>query len=99
MLKLPLRVFKVRGNSLSPTYQDGDYVLCVAWGSPAIGQAVVFKQPGYGQLIKRIERIEADGTLTVLGDHADSVDSRTFGSIDPASVRGRVVWHISKGKS
>lgn len=99
MLKLPLRIYKVRGNSLSPAYQDGDFVLCGRLHHPAVGQVIVFDLPGYGRLIKRIESIEVDGSLVVRGDDIDSVDSRTFGPIDPAMVRDRVVWHIAKGKA
>lgn len=98
MLKLPLRVYKIRGNSLSPVYRDGDFVLCARLHHPAIGQVIVFDLPGFGRLIKRIERIEADDTLTVRGDDIDSVDSRTFGPIDPATVCGRVVWHIARNR-
>jgi methyl coenzyme M reductase subunit D len=57
---------------------------------------VVFDHPNYGRLIKRVERIEADGRLFVLGDDIDSIDSRTFGAIDPAALLGTVVWHIKK---
>lgn len=98
MPTIPLRIYKIRGNSLSPAYQDGDFVLCAGLRQPRSGQMVVFDHARYGRLIKRIERIEPDGKLFVLGDDIDSVDSRTFGPIDPAAVRGRVVWHIARDR-
>ena len=72
--------------------------LVLAWlGLLRPGDAVVFQQPAYGLLIKRVEGISPDGSrLEVRGTHPDSVDSRRFGLIDKRSLAGVVLAHIKK---
>lgn len=60
------------------------------------GDVIAFHQPGYGLLIKRIQNINPDGGVNVIGSHADSVDSRIFGPVKQADIIGKVVWHIRK---
>ena len=96
-----LRLIKVRGESLSPEYQEGDYVLAsrlpLLLGRLRPGDAVVFQQPGYGLLIKKVAAISPDGArLEVLGAHPESVDSRRFGPIEQRAVGGKVIAHIRK---
>ncbi len=95
-----LKVIKVRGASLAPDYRDGDFVVTstipIFFRPPRPGDVVVFHQPGYGRLIKRVERIEPCGRLFVLGSGEGSVDSRTFGPIYTSDVQGIVLWHIPK---
>lgn len=96
-----LRLFKVRGNSLSPDFYEGDYVLTLSTPFPAgkikEGDVITFKQPGYGLLIKRVRSILDDGhRFDVRGSLIDSTDSRDFGPILPEQVTGKVIWHIKK---
>jgi signal peptidase I len=97
-----LAVRRVRGGSLAPRFRAGDFVLIsrfpLLFRRPAVGDVLVFKQPEYGQLIKRVEKIHADGSLDVRGETIDSVDSRRFGAIQVEAVVGLVIWHISKGQ-
>jgi nickel-type superoxide dismutase maturation protease len=95
-----LKVIKVSGRSLYPVYQDGDYVIIsiipilFAWLHS--GDRVVFDHPTYGRLIKRIEQIAQGGRhLFVVGENDDSVDSRRFGAIPRAWLKGKVIWHIA----
>ncbi|MEJ2597929.1 MAG: S24 family peptidase [Anaerolineales bacterium] len=96
-----LRLIKVTGNSLWPEYREGDFVLIVKipflFFHYKVGDVVVFRQPLYGTLIKKIERIQPqDGGLFVVGHHPDSVDSRQFGPILPKATLGKVVWHVRR---
>lgn len=95
-----LSLFKVRGNSLAPVYQDGDFVLAsripIWFRRLRVGDVVVFRQPGYGTLIKRVAEFTPCGHLIVHGDDVDSVDSRAFGPVRPTDVRGKVFWHIKR---
>ena len=97
-----LAVRRVRGVSLAPRFREGDFVLIsripLLFRRPAVGDVLVFKQPEYGQLIKRVEQIYADGSLDVRGDDIDSVDSRRFGPIQVEAVLGLVVLHVPKGR-
>ena len=95
-----LRLLRVAGNSLAPTYQDGDYVLAL---SPILvrayraGDIIVFRHHSYGTMIKQIEHVSPAGDeIYVVGTNEHSVDSRRFGPISKKDVIGKVVWHIKK---
>lgn len=96
-----LRFLKVTGESLSPGYQEGDFVLIAKipffFTSLHPGDVVVFRHEQYGLMIKRVA--EVDGLtrqVFVVGDHPWSVDSRQFGSIDRDHLLGKVIWHIAR---
>ena len=94
-------ILKVTGDSLSPDYREGDFVLVVK--IPFLlkrlerGDTIVFKHPDYGILIKRIDSLDTDGgEIYVTGTQPNSVDSRRFGPIRYRDVTGKVIWHIRK---
>ena len=94
-----LRLLKVRGESLHPEYRDGDYVLTAGVPFPSgkikSGNVIIFHQPVHGLLIKRVQKVLADGqAFVVRGTQIDSTDSRNFGPIPLTSVKGKVIWHF-----
>jgi nickel-type superoxide dismutase maturation protease len=95
-----LKLLKVSGESLTPEYQHGDFVLVskipFLFSTPASGDVVAFRQPGYGLLIKRIQAVNSDGGMVVIGRHPESVDSRVFGSVRRRDLLGKVILHISR---
>jgi nickel-type superoxide dismutase maturation protease len=81
---------------MSPLLRAGDLVLvdpaAYRARAPAQGEIVVASDPRSPDrlLIKRVGSIDPVGWLVLSGDHADgSTDSRAFGPVDPASVRGQ----------
>ncbi len=94
------RLFKVTGDSLRPEVEDGDIVLLLTWRQLwrlKPGDRVVFSQPAYGTLIKRIERMgPGQGQVFVAGTHAASVDSYEFGPIDVGQIIGKVVAIVKR---
>jgi phage repressor protein C with HTH and peptisase S24 domain len=90
------RIIKVTGHSLSPEYQEGDYVLLHTkpfFFQLKSGDTIVFNQAAYGKMIKKIDRIDYN-LVYVVGTHATSVDSRQFGPISLEDITGKVIWHI-----
>ncbi|MEV6306390.1 S26 family signal peptidase [Actinoplanes sp. NPDC051861] len=96
----------VRGNSMAPTYTDGDVLLVRCGGRLRRGVPVVFRTPGETDppfLVKRLVALAGErhpafsepvppGRIAVLGDNTGrSQDSRHFGPIDTASVMGHVL--------
>ena len=99
-----LRLFKVTEHSLAPEYQEGDFVLTFKFPrlfhSLKAGDIIVFDHPSYGRMIKRVQTILPDiSTLTVIGSHPDSIDSRKFGPIHFGTILGKVIWHIKRPPS
>ncbi|MEW5828633.1 MAG: S26 family signal peptidase [Chloroflexota bacterium] len=94
------RILKITGDSMSPEFEDGDFVLIATipafFRSLKAGDAVVFRHAGYGTLIKKIERVAEGGDLIVAGTQAESLDSRRLGPISKDRVRGKVIWRIHK---
>ncbi len=95
-----LKFLKVGGDSLSPNFKHGDFVLVskipFLLRPPAPGDVIAFHQPGYGLLIKRIESVNPDGEVNVIGTQAESIDSRVFGAVQQEAMVGKVIWHIRK---
>ena len=94
-----LRLLKVRGESLWPDFHEGDYVISAGVPFPVRrikpGDVIVFDQPGYGTLLKRVHRVLQDGgAYDVRGTQVVSSDSRDFGPVPRTRVSGKVIWHI-----
>lgn len=92
------KLIRVSGDSMTPTYQEG--VLLIMDTNyynkklPVKGDVIVLSHPFQQErpLIKRIDGIEEDGQLFVVGDNpSSSTDSRAFGSIPMKLVQGKVV--------
>ena len=96
-----LQLLKVTGESLSPLYKEGDFVVITTL--PFFlrrlrqGNIIVFQHGLYGTLIKIVERVLLDeDAVYVIGTSEDSLDSRRLGPISRAAIKGRVLWHIAK---
>ncbi len=97
-----LRALRIRGDSLAPEFAQGDFVLVSKipyfLSPPSPGDVIAFQQPGYGLLIKRIQNLLQNGEINVIGNHAESVDSRVFGPVRLDHILGKVIWHIHKSR-
>lgn len=94
-----MKFIKVTGESLSPLFLPGDYVLIgkcsYLFGAISKGDVVVFSHPSYGLMIKEIDTINSElGQIQVKGSHPHSMDSSKIGSITAADILGKVIWHI-----
>jgi len=106
---LGLRRVRVSGNSMEPTFREGD-VLLVRWFSEtepelALASVVVIEReemPGIF-FIKRIQKFHG-GSYWVEGDNRKpeteelARDSRKWGYIPAHEVRGKVLFRIWKAK-
>jgi len=95
-----LKLIKITGDSLTPKYNPGDYVVITTL-APILrrlqsGDIVIFEHPVYGTMVKQIQSIDPQtGELFVVGTHPQSTDSRHFGSISQNWLTGKVLWQIS----
>lgn len=91
---VPVRV-AVTGGSMRPALEAGDRLLVVPWGRTRVGAVVAARDPRRPDrtIVKRVAEVTSGGAFVLLGDDPEaSTDSRTFGPVPPALVRGRAVW-------
>ena len=68
----------------------GFYLL--RWSSPRPGDLLVFYTPLGERAVKRCISVNEEGTFFVIGDNdLESFDSRSYGSITPDHILGKVV--------
>lgn len=93
-MKAPFLLRRVVGASMAPTLRGGQLVL-VRRGAWRVGDIVLLEHDGL-EKVKRV--VKTDGArVYVAGDNAgQSTDSRHFGWLPRASVRGRLVWPRSR---
>ena len=95
------KIHKVTGNSMSPDFQEGDFVVLTTLPfilkRLKIGDIIIFEHKLYGTLIKRIASFDPEtAEAYVEGTHPDSLDSRRLGTIRREAIRGKVIAHFSK---
>ena len=101
----------VEGESMSPTYNPGDWLMG-RWATYKVsgpnriksGDVVVIErdeQPGFFY-VKRVSQIgrSADDmpTIYVLSDNPEGTDSRQWGWLPVTAVRAKIQFRIKRGK-
>lgn len=87
--------FHVSGQSMEPTFIDGDWVIYVSHKNPELGDIISFdcfhKCDLNGQTVhpvKRIIKIDDKGNYWLEGDNKEnSYDSRYYGWLSPSDIR------------
>lgn len=91
-MHLPWLRVAVRGPSMVPTLAPGEWVLVRLGVAPRPGAVVLVRRPER-LVLKRLVRVTGDGRYWVEGDNAAaSDDSRTYGPVERADIRGEVRW-------
>jgi len=95
------RIHKVTGDSMSPDFQQGDFVLIATSDFVRkrlkVGDVIIFEHKLYGTLIKRIASFDPEtAEAYVEGTRPDSLSSLRLGTIRRNAIRGKVIAHISK---
>ena len=92
LLDVLFGVAVVRGSSMEPGIPDQSIVVYSRLDKNYKAQDIVIAKIDGKQVIKRISSIEGD-KLFLLGDNLEnSIDSRTFGTIDREQIKGRVIF-------
>lgn len=92
-----LKIYRVQGDSMSPRYSDGDYVLLMRplFGRLREGDDVIALHPSLGTIFKRISGFDGDG-VRLQGLNPESTPAAVMGSLPPSQIRGRVILHFPK---
>ena len=102
------RTIAVSGSSMSPTYNDGDWLLFRPLATidandlqKLVGKVVVIERESYPGIhfIKRVVRIDGS-KVWVEGDNAAaSTDSRQWGALVPTEIVGTVLMRYKKARN
>jgi signal peptidase I len=96
MIRFPLALYRVSGESMTPAYHPGDMVVGWRWYKPKVGQVVVVKVNDR-LVIKRVTEF-INNRVWLEGDNLEaSTDSRVFGWL-PASCLEAKALCINKDK-
>ncbi len=87
-----IRIRKIKGNSMLPFLRAGDYVLVIK-RPLKIGDVVVARHPQFGEIIKRIARVN-NSSYELAGDNAESVSMQQIGAVPAECIVGKVVMTI-----
>ena len=88
--------FVVEGNSMLPTFKDGDAVLINPKAKAETGDVVLVNDPFNkgAKILKRIGEISADEKFSLTDDNSDDADSQTFGKISKSEILGKVTCRL-----
>ncbi|KRN51183.1 MULTISPECIES: S26 family signal peptidase [Kandleria] len=85
-----MKLFKVEGQSMTPSIEDGQYVIVRKKKRYKYNDIIVFTFD-HRYYVKRVQSVYQDGYF-VLGDcFSSSVDSRTMGLINSKDIIGSVL--------
>ena len=93
-----LKLVKVTGNSMSPTLEDGDYVLIRKprrQRKLTLGLIYVINHSELGRIIKRLGDMKHDRCFFI-GDNPSSTPSTVIGAVESSRVIGQVILAIGK---
>jgi len=89
-----LRLVKVTGQSMSPTLEDGDYVLTKKPRLYRAGLIYVINHSELGRIIKRLQDTKHNKCLFIGDNSKASTPSSLIGAVEKDRVVGQVILII-----
>ena len=91
-----IKLVKVTGQSMSPTLEDGDYVITKKPRLYRAGLIYVINHIDLGRIIKRLQDTKHDRCFFIGDNPKASTPSPLIGAVEKERVIGQVVWVIGK---
>lgn len=94
-------VFRVKGDSMSPQINNGEYVVTFTWifFKPWPGLRVVYHHPNYGVILKMVVDVNRKKkTFSSQGLNASSVEAKNLKNTPIANIKGFVIWQLYHSK-
>lgn len=90
-----INLIKVKGESMAPALNDGDFVFTSRWHTKLrVDHLVVVDHALYGFIVKKVLHIAPDGQLWLGGESNKSLRSERIGWVSPRRVVGKVIYRI-----
>ena len=89
-----IKLVKVTGQSMSPTLQDGDYVITKKPRHYRAGLIYVINHSDLGRIIKRLQDTKHDRCFFIGDNPKASTPSSLIGAVQRQRVVGQVMWVI-----
>lgn len=87
-----IQLRRVVGDSMSPTYKQGQIVIVSLLKKPALHSVVIAVQGGR-EVMKRVVGIDTNLMVDLRGDNTEhSTDSRQLGRVHVRKILGVVIW-------
>ena len=91
-----LKLVKVTGQSMSPTLEDGDYVITKKPRQYRAGLIYVINHIDLGRIIKRLQDTKHDRCFFIGDKPNASTPSSLIGAVEKERIVGQVIWVIGK---
>lgn len=91
-----LKIIRVQGESMSPLYESGDYLLAATWffvRRLRDGDVVVFTDETVGLMVKRIRAVTDEG-FYMEGMNSRSVSTESMGLVTAERIQAKVFYAI-----
>ena len=87
---------RISGNSMLPTLHNGDYIVAIRrfYKAYKCNEIIIVEHSQFGEIIKRIEHIDANNQYWLSGDGCDSLSSQAMGAIPKQKILGALLLHI-----
>lgn len=84
--------YKIHGNSMKPSFNDGDHVIAWKYGKIRENDVIVFKKNALTTIkrVKKIEEYPNKKKYIVKGDNWEESDDN-FGTIDQSEILGKII--------
>ena len=93
---LKLSVYKIEGDSMSPSLNNGTFVLIKPFKKIKINKFFIFQHKTYGTLVKKLVKIDSSNHFWFEGEHQSSISKSQVGPIKENNILGQIVFSISK---
>ena len=88
---LKLSIYKIEGDSMSPSVNNNTFVII----KPS-NKFFIFQHKTYGKLVKKLVKIDSSNNFWFEGEHQSSISKTQVGPIKEYNIVGQIVFSISK---
>ena len=89
---------RVRGESMRPRLEPGDFAIFKAARAYAVGDTVLVDHPVYGRIVKSVRAFDG-GRVWLAGTAPKSISAEALRSVPRTAIIGRQIWRVRQRAS